>query len=401
MSGRMVQFGAGNIGRSFIGQLFARGGYEVVFVAVNPTLIAALNQRRSYRVVIKCDGRPDQELLVEGVRAVDGRDLDAVEREIAGSDIMATSVGQSALNAVFPALSSGLNRRFAEGPARPIDIIIAENIRGGAQLFRKQLSPSFPLPGRFDELVGLVETSIGKMVPIMRAEDVEQDPLWVFAEPYNTLIVDRAGFRGEPPQVDGIKPVDNIAAYVDRKLFIHNLGHAACAYLSYARDPSVTTIADAVRTPEVQAATRRAMLQSADALSLEYPDAYTADDLTDHVDDLLSRFANRALGDTIHRVGRDLYRKLGRQDRLIGAMLLAERRGLAYDAIIAAFFAALQFASPGPDGVLLPADSAFRSRELPRGLDMILRKVCGLDEKAPTDAAVAAAIRRFSGRDGD
>ncbi|MBA7563374.1 Mannitol-1-phosphate 5-dehydrogenase [subsurface metagenome] len=35
---KMIQFGAGNIGRSFIGQLFSRSGYEVVFVDINKKL---------------------------------------------------------------------------------------------------------------------------------------------------------------------------------------------------------------------------------------------------------------------------------------------------------------------------------------------------------------------------
>ena len=66
-----VQFGAGNIGRSFIARLFASAGYAPVFVDVDPTLIALLNARGAYPVVVKKNDGPDETLLVEGVRVID------------------------------------------------------------------------------------------------------------------------------------------------------------------------------------------------------------------------------------------------------------------------------------------------------------------------------------------
>ena len=36
---KLVLFGAGKIGRSFIGQVFSRSGYEVVFIDINQEII--------------------------------------------------------------------------------------------------------------------------------------------------------------------------------------------------------------------------------------------------------------------------------------------------------------------------------------------------------------------------
>ena len=47
-----VIFGAGSIGRGFIGQLFSQAGLEVVFVEVDPNLVRELNARGSYPVRI-------------------------------------------------------------------------------------------------------------------------------------------------------------------------------------------------------------------------------------------------------------------------------------------------------------------------------------------------------------
>ena len=105
-------------------------------------------------------------------------------------------------------------------------------------------------------------------------------------------------------------------AYVDRKSFIHNLGHAVTAYLGYVRDPKLVYLWEAVARPDVQAVARAAMWESARALIREYPEEFTEANQDAHIEDLLRRFANRALGDTIFRVGRDLPRKLSPEDRL-------------------------------------------------------------------------------------
>ena len=50
MTGPAVHFGAGNIGRGFVGLLLHRAGYQVVFVDVVDELIDALNRTPSYQV---------------------------------------------------------------------------------------------------------------------------------------------------------------------------------------------------------------------------------------------------------------------------------------------------------------------------------------------------------------
>jgi len=382
-----VQFGAGNIGRSFIGQVFARGGYEVVFVDIDRALVDALNAQREYRVIIKRNDVPDETIWVRGVRAICALDRDAVVQAVADADLIATSVGNRALCAVLPVIADGLARR-----EKSLDIIIAENLRNAADYFRTQLAQTLPKDYPLEERVGFVETSIGKMVPIMRAEDIKADPLWVFAEPYNNLIVDGTAFRTGVPQVDGLAPKTNMPAYVDRKLFIHNLGHAASAYLGYQAHPECQCVWEVLQDPQVRNAAMAAMQQAAQALMSEYPGEFTSADMQGHIDDLLDRFANRALGDTVFRVGRDLHRKLGREDRLIGAMRLAARHNLEFNAIACAYVAALSFGATDEHDAAFPSDAQFFAEDHPKGLPHILTKVSGLDEDSPIDRKVISQI---------
>lgn len=389
-----VQFGAGNIGRSFIGERFASAGYEIVFVDVDEDLINELNAIRSYRVVIKHIEAPDSEILVRGVRAINGRDIAAVAEAIREASCIATSVGMQALPRVAPLVAAGIRARASSGAA-PIDIILAENIRNASDLFRSELDLCLRGDSRevmkyAAESVGLVETSIGKMVPTMPDEDRAVDPLWVFAEAYDTLIVDRTAFRGPLPEIDNLKPVESIHAYVDRKLFLHNFGHAAAAYLGFLAHPEITYVDDVLADERLRDGIRASMMESAAALHANYPTQFTLDDLVVHSEDLLHRMSNKALKDTVHRVGRDLTRKLGRNDRIIGAALLAAKHDLPFRKICAVAASAMLFRSNDPHGNPFPADSEFL-RHYGNDVGVITREICGLSESSG-DASVRRSI---------
>lgn len=386
---KLVQFGAGNIGRSFIGPLFARAGYEVVFVDIDDVLVQALNERRRYRVEIK-DERPET-IWVENVRAVHGRDVEQVADELATAGVAATAVGPKALPHLYPVLAQGLLKR-RERDGGPLDLILCENLRDAAVQVRAGLAAHLPPDYPLDELVGLVETSIGKMVPLMTAEQRAEDPLLIFAEAYNTLIVDRLGFRCGVPDVPGLDAKENMKAYVDRKLFIHNLGHAVTAYVGHLVNPGWTYVWEAVGHEDVRRAAEGAMWESGRALIAEYPDEFTEANQREHIDDLLRRFGNRALGDTIYRVGRDVPRKLSPQDRLLGALRLDIRHGVAAPYTLLGVAAACLFRATDEKGELFGADRWFVEEVYPRGISAVLQDVCGLEPEEPADQALREAI---------
>lgn len=375
-SHKMVIFGAGKIGRSFIGQLFSRSGYEVVFVDINKELISCLNREKQYKVVIK-DNSGDEVLIINNVKGVCFNDSDKVVDELANASISALSVGQQGLPDAIPVIARALVLRRKLYGSTPLDFIIAENMRNSDQHISNELGRYLPADYPFNELIGLVETSIGKMVPIMSQKDLEEDPLQVFAEPYNTLIVARKGFKNPIPKVQNMDPKENIKAWVDRKLFIHNLGHATAAYLGFKKHSQAVYIYEVLDDPEIFKATRRTMLQSADILMYLYPDEFTYAQLEAHIDDLLHRFRNKALGDTIFRVGCDLYRKLSPEDRMVAPIKAAIDLNKPYDLILNVLLTAVSFRAKDELGNYFPADESFYS-ELENGVNHILRNICRL-----------------------
>ena len=354
---KIVIFGAGKIGRSFIGQLFGRSGYKLVFIDVDPVITEMLNSRGSYRIVIK--GEKDEEIIISNLTAIHASDKQMVSEAVSSAGILAVSVGKNALEKVIPLIAAGLELRQNRYPGCPLDIIIAENMRDAADFMGDQLKKHLPPDYPVEKFVGLIETSIGKMVPIMTRAELEKDPLVIYAEPYNTLILDGKGFKSPIPDIEGLAPRNNIKAWVDRKAFVHNLGHSTAAYFGYFRHPQAIYIYEVLDDLEVYDFTRDTMLQSAEILRVVYPDDFTARDLEDHINDLIFRFRNKALKDTIFRVGQDLTRKLSTDDRFMGAIHLAIQYRMPYDRILKAMSYGFCFRAKDEKGKQFPPDSGF------------------------------------------
>jgi len=383
---KLVQFGAGNIGRSFVGQIFANAGWEVVFVDIDERIIEELNRTHRYRVVVK--ERVERTIEVANVRGLLGFHREAVVKEVAACDLVSTAVGQEALKNILPLIARGIVERGFDDPGRTLDIIICENMRNAASFFRNALREAFekhpdvPDPSAALAHVGLVETSIGKMVPIMHEEDRKKDPLLVFAEEYNSLILDRHGFLGKIPDVPQLEPKENMKAYVDRKLYIHNLGHAVLGYTAGVFGRDLVYVWEAAEDRTLTDVTRQAMWEAGHALIAAYPHEFHEKDIGEHIEDLLSRFKNRALGDTIYRVGRDLYRKLGPDDRLAGAVRLCEAHGITPKNICLGIACALFFKETDEKGRMFEKDIEFHEKEMKKGADHVLQSVCRLKDEA-------------------
>ncbi len=349
-----------------------------IFIDVYKPVVDALNKSRQYELVIKSDR--DEILLIENVRGVLASDKSAAIDEISTAGIVSVSTGMEGLPGVIDLLSGGLTARYVLDKESPLDIIIAENMRNAEQYFRENLRKKLPLSYPLDRLVGLIETSIGKMVPLMTPEDMKGDILKVFAEPYNRLILDKKAFKNKLPDVSGLAPKENIKAWVDRKLFIHNFGHASAAYFGHLHDPSLVYLYEVLQMKEVYRLTRAAMLQAAHILQKLYPQEFTRAALEDHVDDLLRRFQNRSLKDTVFRVGTGLRRKLGPEDRIQSPLKAAVQMDLPFDIIMQSLISGFHFMASDHEGNRNPDDVVVMDlfRKNP---DSALSEICGLEKE--------------------
>ena len=157
-------------------------------------------------------------------------------------------------------------------------------------------------------------------------------------------------FGGNEPTIPDATWVDDLAPYIERKLFTVNTGHATTAYHGFAR--GINKLSDALADDEVRAAVEGVLAETKQLLVDKHefaPEAQQA-----YVDKILQRFANPYLPDTVDRVGRQPLRKLSRTERLIGPAAELAETGIRPEYLLATVEAALSFDVPeDPESVEL------------------------------------------------
>jgi len=358
-----VMYGAGNIGRGFIGQVFHDSGFEVVFIDINQNIVSALNECKSYTQLI-IDGDKSVKNEITGVRAIDGRNESAISQEIKECDIMAVSVGAAVLPHIAPILANGIALR-----EQTLNILVCENMAHAPNELRSSVSGHLSDCSILNK-VGFVGAAIGRMVPVMPDEQRLGDPTLIAVERFCQLPLDGDAILPPMPKLKHTTLCSPFTFEEGKKLYIHNMGHALTAYLGFLK--GYTFIWQAMDDESVRSLAEKAMNATADALAGKYSENRAA--LTGYVNNLLSRFANKGLGDTVARVGGDPMRKLAPGDRLIGAIDLCKEQNIDYSPILSGINAALQFNAHGDSSA-----SHLRKQLCNHGV-AFLREYCGLSE---------------------
>jgi mannitol-1-phosphate 5-dehydrogenase len=380
-----VHFGAGNIGRGFVGLLLHRAGYQVVFVDVVDELIDALNRTPSY--LVKEVGLESREERVDNYRAINSRgDEPAAVAEIASADIVTTAVGPTVLKFVAPVIAAGLRRR-PDGAA-PLAVMACENAINATNVLAEHIRAAVPedeWPAVAARAV-FANTAVDRIVPAQSTDGLD-----VTVETYFEWAIERPPFGGDEPSIPDATWVGDLAPYIERKLFTVNTGHAATAYHGFVR--GIKKLSDALADDTVRAAVTGVLDETRQLLVAKHD--FTAEAQQAYVDKILQRFANPYLPDTVDRVGRQPLRKLSRSERLIGPAAELAERGVRPQHLLATVEAALSFDVPDdPQSVEL--------QQLLRTLTAAeaTERICGLTPADTLYDDVVAVMARKAGGGG-
>ncbi|MCX7523236.1 mannitol-1-phosphate 5-dehydrogenase [Microbacterium sp. STN6] len=330
---KAVHFGAGNIGRGFVGLILHKAGYDLVFADVNEQLIDALAAADSYRVHEV--GANSRDWSVTGFRALNSSTHESdVVAEVATADVVTCAVGPNILRFIAPVIASGILARDSSLP--PLTVMACENAINAtdalkAHVLENAQADAAAVTGR----AIFANTAVDRIVP-------NQDPsagLDVTVEDFFEWAVEAGPFDGAPPLIPDAHFVDDLAPYIERKLFTVNTGHATLAY--HAAAAGAATLAEAMTIPSVADEVRAVLGETKALLVAKHGFAEAVQQ--EYVDRNLARFANPHLPDTPERVGRQPLRKLSRHERFVGPAAELAERNLGVDALLRAIGAALRF----------------------------------------------------------
>lgn len=371
-----VHFGAGNIGRGFIGLLLYQSGYDTTFVDVNDEIIRAINEKKQYSVVLAAEDK--KTITVKNISAINSvSNPEEAARAIAEADIITTAVGPNVLPIISKLIAQGLRERVKTNK-QPLNIIACENMVGGTKLLKENIYQHCTSEEKaiLNEMIGFPNAAVDRIVPNQTNEELLQ----VLVEPYYEWVVEAPAIKGEKPPINGITFVEDLTPYIERKLFTVNTGHAAAAYVGYHL--GYRTIIDAMKDVRVSDTIQGALRESGEALIQTYQ--FDREEHEKYIETILSRFTNPFISDEVTRVARGPLRKLGARDRLVRpAVMYMEATGKVPVYLAKVIAAALAFNHEADE-------EAVQLQEMiaNQGVEATLHEISGLEAGHPLVASV-------------
>lgn len=324
---KAVHFGAGNIGRGFIGEILSKNGFEIGFVDINDTIIDELNNRKEYLIEIADENQ--EKIKVENVYGINSstHPQDVIDN-IAAADIVTTAIGPNILPYIAELIAKGIKQRRVNNNTNSLDVIACENMIGGSQFLYDKVSEYL---GDDDleyvnEMIGFPNAAVDRIVPIQHHDD----PLFVSVEPFCEWVVDESTLKNEKIELDDVEYVSNLEPYIERKLFSVNTGHATVAYTGASK--GYKTILEAISDMDVLEQLKHVLSETGNLLVDKW--GFDKDDHKRYIEKIIKRFENPYISDDISRVARTPIRKLGYNERFICPTRELKERGLAYNYLI-------------------------------------------------------------------
>ena len=377
MADKIVLFGAGATGRGHVGLLAWQAGFEMVFVDKKRDLVKALQEAGWYKV--KLYGGPRyREINVTAYRVYYYEEREAIAQEVADAALVLTAVFDQNLPDVAKTLALAVTACREAGRAVPLNCIACENMMDSSSTLGRHVRSH--LSGKdlayCEEYFGFPDCMISRVVP-----QPKPDPLVIVTEDYNEWTARAEAFKGEKPAaLTALELVRNQTARLERKLFIHNGGHAVCGYTAFHRGHEF--IHEAVKDPLVLEHVGGALDELGEIVRAKW--GFSAESLDFYKQEFARRGNIAELRDEVLRVVRQPIRKLSSRERLVAPALEAEQYGLPRVWIVRGIVAALKYQHPDD-----PQSVELAHKLEQNGLEATLEEVCDIDRQS----ALAQEIR--------
>jgi len=303
-------------------------------------------------------------------------------KAVCDAGLVCTAVFDQNLADVAARLLPALDARRAK-PSAVLHVICCENMMDSSTTLKRHLYAL--ADGRMrtwlDTNVAFPDSMISRIVPQPAAGTHD-----LVAEDYNEWTVDATAMRADL-DLPVLLPVTDQAAYLERKLFIHNGGHAACGYFGFHHGHRY--VHEAVGDSRIAGVVGH-VLDEMGAVILHKHPFFGRNEIERYKGDLGVRGAVAELRDEILRVVRDPLRKLSPRERLVAPALYAAGNGLSFEWLAKVIGAVLCYSHPADAQSL---ELAGRLRD--RGCEAVLGEVCSIAPGSPLSRAIVEAFEHF------
>lgn len=379
---KALHFGAGNIGRGFIGMILRDNGYEVTFADIADALINEINAKGEYTVIFAA---PDMMARkVTGVKAVHNvKEADRLKQLIREADLITTAVGPNIVPMIAKTILPGIREKLSHDTVKFLNIIACENAIGATDILKEALFDLLNAEERekAEMYIGFPNSAVDRIVPAQNNANM----LDVKVEPFYEWVIDESRMKGTLPRLEGVHFVDDLIPYIERKLFTVNTGHGATAYLGLMK--GYATVHQAIMDPEVEKMVRGVLGETSRYIVGRY--GFDEKEHQQYVDTIIGRFKNVDISDDLERVGRSPLRKISKGDRFVNPALRLIEMGEEPVYLAQVIAAALRFRD----------DKDKESLELTdyieaHGVEEALVKYSGLEKGSKLLSLVAAAYTK-------
>ncbi|MGI2328375.1 mannitol-1-phosphate 5-dehydrogenase [Planococcus sp. YIM B11945] len=336
---KALHFGAGNIGKGFIGYLLNKTGYEVCFVDVNQQMVDSFNETNRYVFELLDDSQT--EIAVSPVSALNSlTQEEQVIEAIAKADLITTSVGVQNLSRIAPVLSKGLLKRQRENKNK-IDILANENAINASSTLKQEIAQlvSASEMEEINAFAGFPNTAIDRLSLSKTTDDGEI----ALVEPFYEWVINKSEMTNlDLPSIQDALYVEDLKPYIERKLYILNMGHATTAYIGFLANEA--TIQSALEKPAIEQFVRETLEEASHYIHHTF--GITHEELHLFIEKILKRFQNKNISDDVFRVGRSPIRKLSFNERLTQPARELAELGLPVGHLAIAVAAAFLFDNP-------------------------------------------------------
>ncbi|MFW7394970.1 mannitol-1-phosphate 5-dehydrogenase, partial [Vagococcus fluvialis] len=323
---KAVHFGAGNIGRGFIGEILYHNQFSITFVDVNQTIINELKTRGSYEIGLADESQ--ERIKIDGVTGFNNQEEpQAVIEQIVEADLVTTAIGPNILPFIAELVADGINEREKRGIVRQLDVIACENMIGGSSFFKSEIEKYVINKDYLEQFIGFPDAAVDRIVP----EQHHEDPLFVEVEPFSEWVINKEQVKNKVIELEGVLYVENLQPYIERKLFSVNTGHATVAYTGALL--GYQTIDEAMKDALVLAQLKSVLSETGELLIRKW--GFNREEHNLYIEKIITRFKNPYISDGISRVARTPIRKLGYDERFIRPIREANELGIEVNHLIA------------------------------------------------------------------